>query len=123
VYDRLALALAVLPLLAGCRDAVERRAAEVASLREDAAAGIDAVEAFCTARDSAIAAAERGDEGAERVLQEVLLARVVIDDYCEEFRYHSHDEHDPADPPSDTGPAANRPDSAARDTVDRDGGE
>ena len=84
----------LLPLLfsAGCRDDAERQAAELAGLREEAATGIEAIELFCTARDTAIARIERGIPGAERILEEVLLTPVVLDDYCEEFRFHDHGE-------------------------------
>jgi hypothetical protein len=106
------LATVVALLLAvGCRSQAERAAAELAGLRRDASAGVEAIEAFCTARDSAIARAERSEPGAELVLEEVLLAPVVLDDYCEEFRYHEHDEADPD--------AHGDADSTAADTAGR----
>jgi hypothetical protein len=110
------IALAFVWLLAaGCRQPGEREAGELARLRDDAVDGIVAVETFCTARDSAIARVARDEPGAERILQEVLLAPPVIDDYCEEFRYHEHDE------PEDSAGHAERPDaaqdSAAADTA------
>lgn len=94
-------------LAAGCREPGEREAGELARLREEATAGIEAVEAFCTARDSAIAQVERNVPGAPLILEEVLLAPVVLDDYCEEFRFHEHEEA------TDSAGHAGRPESAA----------
>jgi hypothetical protein len=98
-------------LAAGCREPGEREAAELARLRQDATAGIEAVEAFCTARDSAIAHVEQDVPGAPLILEEVLRAPVVLDDYCEEFRFHEHDE--PADSAGHTDRPATVHDSAA----------
>ena len=109
----------VMLLAAGCREPGEQEAAELARLRDDAVDGIVAVEAFCTARDSAIARVERDVPGAERILAEVLLAPPVIDDYCEEFRYHEHDE--PADAAGQTESPDAAHDSAAADTAVRSG--
>jgi hypothetical protein len=106
-----ALALLLTSLVSGCRDAVERRAGEIADLRAQAADGIVAIEAYCTARDSALAAAQRGDPGAELWLEETLYAPDRVDDYCEEFRFHSHDEH--ADSALAPAPSVQPPDSAA----------
>jgi len=86
-----AFLLAVLAL-AACGSPAEREARDLRRLRERAAAGIEAVERFCSARDSAIAHVQRGGPDVETLLEEVLLTPVVLDDYCEDFRFHEHDE-------------------------------
>jgi hypothetical protein len=106
-----------LGVLAGCRNAAERRAADVAGLREEAAAGIVALEAYCTARDSVLAATRRAEPGAELALEQTLYAPDRVDDYCEEFRFHTHDDHEDTTAPSE--PEAPAADSAAGDTAAR----
>jgi hypothetical protein len=99
----------ILLALPGCRDAAERRAAEVAGLRARAADGIVAIEAYCTARDSVLAASQRGDAGAELALEQTLYELDRLADYCVEFRFHTHDA------PTDT-PAADAPPVPAHDS-------
>ncbi|MGH7507633.1 MAG: hypothetical protein ACRELX_18415 [Longimicrobiales bacterium] len=90
---------ALVVCVAAC-DPAGRRADEVAELRERAIGGIEAVEAFCAEQDSVVARAKRGEPGADRALAEVLLAPVILNDYCAEFRFHAHDQQD--EPAGDT---------------------
>ena len=109
--------LAIAPLCAACAGPAEREADELAGLRERATAGIEAVEVFCTARDSAIARVQRGGPGTDILLEEVLLTPVVLDDYCEEFRHHEHGDEphdDEAAPPASPGSDTTVADSVAR---------
>jgi hypothetical protein len=97
---RRAACVSILLALPGCRDAAERRAAEVADLRDRAADGLAAIEAYCTTRDSVLAASQRGAAGAELALEQTLYELDRLADYCEEFRFHTHDAH------TDTTPTA-----------------
>jgi hypothetical protein len=89
-----ALAIAALVVLAGCRDADARRAAELAALRERAASGLTAIQRYCDARAGVLAAMERGETGHDRSIEQLLLAPEALDDACGSA---SHAEHVGAD--------------------------
>lgn len=93
---RLRLALAAGLLVLACRSPAERDAARLARLRDAAAEGIEAADAYCVARASARLRAERGGGDADAIIEELILAPEALDDYCESRSSHE-DAHAPAD--------------------------
>lgn len=83
-------------LFSGCGSEAEQRARGMGELRHAAVEGLDAANRYCDARDSAVAAFNRGEPGWEQTLEEVLRGPFALDDYCEEGRGpHEHDEAAP----------------------------
>jgi len=77
------IVLATSALTTACRDAAERRAAELAELRGRAATGLAAAQRYCAERATVLTAAARGEPGLDRALDELLLAPHALDDFCE----------------------------------------
>jgi len=83
-------AVVTVTLGSGCRDAADRRAADVRSLRERAAAGIEAAGRYCAERAALLEAAGRGEPGHELALAELLLAPDALDDFCAGVAHADH---------------------------------
>jgi hypothetical protein len=83
-------------LVLACRSPAERDAARLAQLRDAAADGIEAADAYCAARSAARLQAERGGPDADALIEQLILAPEALDDYCEARSAHEAG-HAPAD--------------------------
>jgi hypothetical protein len=92
----LARVLAAAVVVLACRSPAERDAARLAQLREAAAAGLEAADAYCSARSAARRQAEQDGPGADALIEQLILAPEALDDYCESRSTHEAG-HSPAD--------------------------